>query len=100
MDVGTPPAGGPVVELGLLSDKQLVISFIPKETMLCHTPAVPFPRASPPIKINVVPPRRDGIQVNPVPRDTTVVISPCGIEKDCPPGITPKKLGILQITKI
>lgn len=97
VDVEVPPAGGPTVELGLLSDKQ---SLIPKETTLCHIPAVPLPRKSPPINMNVVPPRKDGVQVNPVPRDTTVVIVSCGMENDCPPGITPKKLGVLEIAKI
>lgn len=100
VDVEVPPAGGPTVELGLLSDKQLVISLIPKETTLCHIPAVPLPRKSPPINTNVVSPRKDGVQVNPVPRDTTVVIVSCGMENDCPPGITPKKLGVLEIAKI
>ena len=47
--------------------------------------------------MSVVPPRSDGFQVNPVPCEVTSVIVPCGMANDCPPGITPRKLGVLLI---
>ena len=65
-------------------------------------PAEPFPRLSPPTKISVVPARIEGVHENPVPSDCTFVIFDSGIEKDSPPGMTPRKLGVLsaETTKI
>ena len=96
--VGTlPPAGLPAVELGLLFDRQLP-SLFPWATLYETTPPVPFPRASPPMSKNVVPARRDGVHVNPVPVFPlgSVVIDPSGITYDWPPGMIPRKLGVLR----
>ena len=66
------------------------------------TPPVPLPRASPPMRRNVVPARKDGVHENPVPVFPlgSVVIEPCGMAYDCPPGIIPKILGVLRERKM
>lgn len=89
------PAGLPGVELGLLFDRQLPSSF-PSATIYVTVPPVPLPRESPPISRNVVPARRFAWYENPVPVLESVVIVPSGTTNDCPPGITPKKFGLLQ----
>lgn len=69
---------------------------IPLLTVIEALPAVPFPRSSPPTRRNEVPARRLGRHVNPVPWLATCVISPCGIRKDWPPGMTPRNFGVLR----
>ena len=87
----------PDVDLWLSFDRQLP-SLFPRATTYETTPPVPFPRASPPMSKNVVPARRDGVHVNPVPVFPvgSVVIDPSGITYDWPPGMIPRKLGVLR----
>ncbi len=91
------PAGRPGVELGLLFDRQLTILF-PSATTYETAPPVPLPRASPPVRRNVVPTRKDGVHRNPVPviPVVSVVIRLSGITNDCPPGMVPRKTGVLR----
>ena len=92
------PAGVPGVELGLLFDKQLPSSF-PSPTIYVTEPPVPFPCTSPPMSRNVVPARRSAWYEKPVPVVESVVIVPSGTTKDCPPGMIPKKFGVLTEIK-
>jgi hypothetical protein len=91
-----PPAGLPAVELGLALLRQVLLFVVPELTVLRVLPAVPLPLESPPIRIKVVPPRRLGVHVKPVPVLATFVIWFSGMENDWPPGITPRKLGVLE----
>jgi hypothetical protein len=90
-----PPAGVPAVELGLALLRQVPLLKGPELTVPRELPAVPLPLASPPTITRVVPLRRDGSHEKPVPCDGTFVIEPSGMENDSPPGITPRKLGVL-----
>ncbi len=93
------PAGTPGVELGLLFDRQLARLF-PSAMTYETTPPVPLPRASPPMRRNVVPARKDGVHENPVPvlpvGSTVIEPTGSGMTYDCPPGIIPKKFGVLS----
>lgn len=60
--VGTPPAGLPGVVLG---EFELMQSWDPDKTLQEALPAVPTPRLSPPVIINVVSARSGGIHVKP-----------------------------------
>ena len=86
------------MELGLAPLRHVPLLKGPVLTVPSELPAVPLPLASPPTIMRVVPPRRDGIQVKPVPCDWTFVIWSSGIAKDWPPGIMPRKLGVLVKT--
>ena len=94
--VAIPPAGFPAVELGLLFDRQLSSSS-PSAITYVTEPPVPLPRASPPTSRNVVPAARFGSHENPMPIMPVgnVVIAPSGRTYDCPPGMRPKKFGVL-----
>lgn len=92
-----PPAGLPGVELGLVFDKQLLSLFPCAATVYVTAPPVPLPRASPPMSRYVVPARRSIINENPVPILGSTVIKPCmAYDRDCPPGMIPKKFGVLR----
>jgi len=90
-----PPAGEPAVDEGEVLVKHELFGYIPCETVYSPLPPVPRPRLSPATTMSVVPSRTEGIQLNPVPSLDTWVIWPWGIEKDCPPGMTPWKDGVL-----
>lgn len=84
-----PPAGEPIVDEGEVVVKHELFGNMPCATVYSPLPPVPSPRSSPATIMRVVPSRTEGIQLNPVPSLDTCVIEPSGIEKDCPPGMTP-----------
>ncbi len=65
-------------------------------------PPVPLPRASLPMRINVVPERKAGVHKKPVPvlPVGSTVIEPSGMTYDCPPGIIPRKSGMLSESEV
>ena len=53
---------------------------------------------------NVVPERKDGVHENPVPvlpvGSTVIESTDSGMTYDCPPGIIPKKFGVLDESEV
>ena len=53
---------------------------------------------------NVVPERKDSVNENPVPvlpvGSTVIEFSGSGMTYDCPPGIIPKKFGVLDESEV
>jgi hypothetical protein len=92
-----PPAGEPIVDEGEVVVKHELFGYMPCETVYSPLPPVPSPRSSPATTMSVEPSRTEGVQLNPVPWPDNCVIWPSGIEKDCPPGMTPWKDGLLLV---
>lgn len=81
------------MELGLVLLKQLASSLM--FTVNDDHPPDPSPRLSPATIISVAPDRIAAFHENPVPSADFCVIFDSGMIKVCPPGIMPRKFGVL-----
>jgi len=91
--VGRAPAALPGVDDGESLLRQEPFEEYP--TVKGELPPAPIPLLSFATSNMLVPPRISGIQLKPVPVAELVDRGPLGIPKDCPPGMTPRKLTFL-----